>query len=65
MRAGRRQQEEVEGLRRRLQEKNGRVRSLEEQLLVANQKRQDVAKRMDELISQLDHLDAQLGGADS
>lgn len=48
-----------------MQEKNGRIRSLEEQLLEANQKRQDVAKRIDELISQLDHLDTQLGAADS
>jgi len=29
-------------------------------LLEANQKRQDVAKRIDELVAQLDHLDAQL-----
>jgi septal ring factor EnvC (AmiA/AmiB activator) len=65
VRAGRRQQEEAESLRRRLQEKNGRIRSLEEQLLEANQKRQDVAKRIDELISQLDHLDTQLGAAGS
>jgi chromosome segregation ATPase len=52
-------------LRRRLEEKNRRIRSLEGQLLDANQKRQDVAKRVDELISQLDHLDAQLATADS
>ena len=42
-----------------------RIRGLEEQLLEANQKRQDVAKRIDELISQLDHLDAQLGASES
>jgi hypothetical protein len=29
-------------------------------MLEANQKRQDVAKRIDELVAQLDHLDAQL-----
>ena len=52
-------------LRRRLEEKNRRIRTLEEQILEANQKRQDVAKRIDELISQLDHLDAQFAAADS
>lgn len=52
-------------LRRRLEERNGRIRSLEEGILEANQRRQDVAKRIDELMAQLDHLDAQLGGADS
>ena len=36
---------------------------LEEKLLEANQKRQDVAKRIDELVTQLDHLDAQLARA--
>lgn len=65
VRAQRRQAEEVAGLRRRLEDRNRRIRGLEEQLLEANQKRQDVAKRIDELISQLDHLDAQLGAAAS
>ncbi len=59
------QQDETVSLRRRLEERNRRIRRLKEQLLEANQKRQDVAKRIDELISQLDHLDAQLGAADS
>jgi uncharacterized protein (DUF1501 family) len=27
----------------------------------ANQRRQDIAKRIDELIAQIDHLEAQLG----
>ncbi|MBW2269331.1 MAG: hypothetical protein JRH16_12220 [Deltaproteobacteria bacterium] len=48
---------EVDGQRQR-------VRSLEGQLLEANQKRQDVAKRVDELIAQLDHLDGEFDGAE-
>jgi septal ring factor EnvC (AmiA/AmiB activator) len=62
VRAHRRQHEETAALRRRLEDKARRIRVLEGQLLEANQKRQDVAKRVDELIAQLDHLDAQLGG---
>jgi len=49
-------------LRRKLEDSARRVRTLEGQLLEANQKRQDVAKRIDELIGQLDHLDTQLAG---
>jgi hypothetical protein len=37
---------------------------LEAQLLEANQRRQDTAKRVDELIAQLDQLDAQLEGSE-
>ena len=59
-----RQAAENVGLRRRLEEKARELRALEGQLLDANQKRQDVAKRVDELISQLDHLDGQLGVAE-
>jgi chromosome segregation ATPase len=59
-----RQVAENAGLRRRLEEKARELRALEGQLLDANQKRQDVAKRVDELISQLDHLDGQLGVAE-
>jgi predicted RNase H-like nuclease (RuvC/YqgF family) len=59
-----RQAHENAGLRRRLEEKGRELRMLEGQLLGANQKRQDVAKRVDELISQLDHLDGQLGVAE-
>jgi NADPH-dependent glutamate synthase beta subunit-like oxidoreductase len=62
--AYRQAQDESATLRRRVEEKTRRIRTLEGQLLEANQKRQDVAKRIDELISQLDHLDAQLGGAE-
>jgi chromosome segregation ATPase len=41
-----------------------RVRVLEGQLREANQRRQDVAKRIDELIAQMDSLDAQLASAE-
>lgn len=51
-------------LRNELEEQRRRIRVLEGQLLEANQKRQDVAKRVDELISQLDHLDGEFGGAE-
>lgn len=40
-----------------------RIRTLEGQLLEANQRRQDVAKHVEELIAQLDHLDGELEGA--
>jgi hypothetical protein len=49
----------------RLEEKARGIRSLEGQLLEANQKRQDVSKRIDEMIAQLDHLDAQLASAEA
>jgi hypothetical protein len=52
-------------MRRRLEQKSQRIRSLEGQLLEANQRRKDVAKRVDEMIAQLDHLDRQLGAAQS
>jgi chromosome segregation ATPase len=41
-----------------------RIRSLEEELLAANQRRQDVAKRIDELIGQIDQLDLQMQSLD-
>lgn len=37
-----------------------RVSELEGELLEANQRRKDVAKRIDELIGQIDELDSQL-----
>ena len=60
----RRQRDENVSLRRKLEEKGRHIRSLEGQLLEANQRQQDVAKRIDELISQLDHLEGQLGNAE-
>jgi len=47
-------------LRRKVEERSRRIRGLEERLLEANQKRRDVAKRIDEMVAQLNHLDAQL-----
>ena len=46
-------------LRRDLFEKEKSIRNLDEQLLEANQRRQDVGKHIDELIAQIDQLDAQ------
>lgn len=51
-------------LRHEVTEQSKRIRSLEEQLLDANQRRQDVSKRVDELIAELDQLDAQLGSVE-
>lgn len=61
--ACRRQRDENAALRRKLEEQGQRLRVLEGQLLDANQRRQDVAKRIDELISQIDHLEGQLARA--
>jgi septal ring factor EnvC (AmiA/AmiB activator) len=57
-------QEDKGALRRRVEEQNRHIRSLEGRLLEANQRRQDVAKRIDELVAQLDHLEGQLGEAE-
>jgi predicted nucleic acid-binding Zn-ribbon protein len=51
-------QAENQRLRRELDESLRKVDALDGQVLELNQRRQDVGKRMDELISQLDHLDA-------
>jgi chromosome segregation ATPase len=56
----RRRQAESASLRNDLVDKGRRIRALDEQLLHANQLRQDVAKRVDELIARIDALDAQL-----
>src|SRR5512134_1775822 len=55
---------EVRALRLDVGERNQRIRSLEAQLLDANQRRQDTCKRVDELIAQLDALDAQIASAE-
>jgi septal ring factor EnvC (AmiA/AmiB activator) len=47
-------------IRRELTDANRRIRTLDEQLLAANQRRQDASKRIDELIAHLDELDSQL-----
>ena len=51
---------ERHALQDQLQQGAGHIATLEGQLLEANQKRQDVGKRIDELIAQIDQLDAQL-----
>ena len=53
-------QKESSDLRRALAGRDQRIEALEGQLLDANQRRQDTGKRIDELIAQLDQLDAQL-----
>jgi len=55
---------ELSSLRADLGVRNQRIRTLEAQLLDANQRRQDTSKRIDELIAQLDQLDAQLATAE-
>jgi peptidoglycan hydrolase CwlO-like protein len=51
-------------VRGELGDREHRIRGLEAQLLEANQRRQDAGKRIDELISQLDQLDAQIANAE-
>ena len=48
-------------LREQLASRAQRIQALEGELRHANQRRQDVAKRIDELMAQIDQLDAQLG----
>ena len=48
-------------LREQLASKAQRIQALESDLRNSNQLRRDIAKRIDELIVQIDHLDAQLG----
>lgn len=50
-------------LRQELEERGGRVRVLDDQILEMNQRRQDAAKRIDDLIAQIDQIDAQLESA--
>ena len=63
-RAYRSAQEDKGALRRRVEEQNRHIRSLEGRLLEANQRRQDVAKRIDELVAQLAQVEGQLGQAE-
>lgn len=60
----RRQRLENLALRRDLEHKSQRIRALDGKLLEANQKRQDVAKRIDELIAQIDQLDSSFDSVD-
>jgi len=50
---------ENDELRHTLREKEQHIGRLDEKLLAANQRRQDVGKRIDDLIAQIDQLDAQ------
>lgn len=47
-------------IRRDFGDATRRVRTLDGQLIAANQRRQDACKRIDELIAHLDQLDSQL-----
>ncbi len=58
------QRTENAGLRREVEQRSQRIRALDGKLLDANQKRQDVVKRIDELIAQIDQLDASFDSAD-
>ena len=57
-------QQQIQTLRDDLAKRDLRIRNLEAQILDANQRRQDTTKRIDELIGQLDQLDAQLASAE-
>jgi len=48
-------------LRGTVSEREGRIRTLEEQVIQLNQSRRDATKRIDELIGVLDRLEAQIG----
>lgn len=63
--AYRRQCAENAGLRREIEQRSQRIRGFEGKLLEANQKRQDVLKRIDELIAQIDQLDASFDSVDT
>lgn len=52
---------ENRALREQVASRAQRIQTLESELRHANQRRQDIAKRVDELIAQIDHLDVQLG----
>ena len=51
---------ECAALRTQLAARDQRIRTLETEVRESNQLRQDTAKRLDELIAELDQLDAQL-----
>jgi predicted nuclease with TOPRIM domain len=56
----RRAQTEITSLRRDLAERDVRLRSREEEIRELAGRRQDVAKRLDQLIDELERLDAEL-----
>jgi len=50
-----------DSLRRAVEERDRRIRTLEAETLELNQRRRDVAKRIDDLLAQMDQLDVELG----
>jgi chromosome segregation ATPase len=58
-------QRENASLRAELDGRDSRIRSLDDQILELNQTRQDAAKRIDDLISQIDQIDARFGASSS
>ena len=52
-----------ESLRRAVEERERRIRALEAETLELNQRRRDVAKRIDDLLAQMDQLDVELGSS--
>ena len=51
---------ENQALRCELEDQSHRSVQLDERLLEANQRRQDAVKRIDDLISQMEHFEAQI-----
>ena len=58
-------QGENASLREDLEGRDSRIRSLDDQILEMNQNRQDAAKRIDDLIAQIDQLDERFGASSS
>jgi len=58
-------QGENASLRADLEERDSRVRSLDDRILEMNQNRQDAAKRIDDLIAQIDQLDERFSASSS
>jgi peptidoglycan hydrolase CwlO-like protein len=58
-------QGEIASLRADLEGRDSRIRTLDDQILEMNQSRQDAAKRIDDLIAQIDQLDERLGASSS
>jgi len=58
-------QVENASLRADLEGRDSRIRSLDDQILEMNQTRQDAAKRIDDLIAQVDQLDERFGSSSS
>ena len=52
-------------MRRELEHRGQRIRALDSKVLEANQKRLDVVKRIDELIAQIEQLEASCQSVDA